>query len=110
MNDERFFTSLAAVTDAARRAPGRAPARAKSRVYSALVTAQASEGPLLDLTATWSAGHGLCVFETLLRLVPAGERVRPNPCRTCHARVLAERLEAAPIYWPHCPYVTFQNR
>jgi hypothetical protein len=28
----------------------------------------------------------------------------------CHARVLAERLEHAPIYWPHCPYVRFQNR
>jgi hypothetical protein len=32
-----------------------------------------------------------------------------NPCRVCHARVLGERLERAPIFWPGCPYSEFHN-
>jgi hypothetical protein len=33
-----------------------------------------------------------------------------NPCQVCHARMLAEHLDNAPIYWPHCPYVKFQEK
>jgi hypothetical protein len=33
-----------------------------------------------------------------------------NPCRVCHARLLAEQFESPPIYWPHCPYVSFRRR
>ena len=108
MNDERFFTGLAADTDALHGT--RAPARLKSRLYSALVAHQAESGPLRSLRATQTAGRPLCVFENLLQIVPAGERVSSmNPCRVCHARVLAEHVESPPIYWPHCPYVTFQR-
>jgi hypothetical protein len=43
-------------------------------------------------------------------MMPAGETLAPmNPCRVCHARVLAERLDWAPIFWPGCPYSEFHN-
>ncbi|MGC1371979.1 MAG: hypothetical protein WA824_07575 [Candidatus Sulfotelmatobacter sp.] len=87
-----------------------APSRLKSRIYSALVRRQAENGPLLSLTETKSAGHGLCVFEECLRIAPTGESAkRLNPCRICHARILAEQMENPPIYWPNCPYVTFKK-
>jgi DNA-directed RNA polymerase specialized sigma24 family protein len=31
-------------------------------------------------------------------------------CRVCHARVLAEHVEEAPIFWKHCPCADFQRR
>ena len=111
MNDDTFFTILAANTDATHGTREHAPARLKSRLYSALIAEQAASGPLLSLAATQAAGRPLCVFETVLRVVPGGERVTSlNPCRVCHARVLAEHLESPPIYWPHCPYVEFRRR
>ena len=111
MNDERFFTMLAAKTDAVQGTGERAPARLKSRLYSALVTEQAASGPLLSLRATQAAGRPLCVFEDLLQVAPGVERVTSmNPCTVCHARVLAEHFESPPIYWPHCPYVAFRRR
>lgn len=82
----------------------------KSRIYSAIVQLQAASGPLLSLSECHAAGHGLCVFEQLVRIAPVGEEVKSmNPCRVCHARLLAERFEDAPIYWPNCPYVGFQD-
>jgi hypothetical protein len=87
-----------------------APSSLKSRTYSALVRLQSSSGPLLGLEECHAAGHGLCVFEQLVRIAPVGERVKEmNPCQICHARVLAEHFDHAPIYWPHCPYVKFQQ-
>ena len=111
MNDERFFTILAANTDARHGAGERAPARLKSRLYTTLIAGQTASGPLLSLPATPAAGRPLCVFENLLQVMPGGERVTSmNPCRVCHARVLAEHFESPPIYWPHCPYVEFRRR
>ena len=56
-------------------------------------------------------GRPLCVFEAVLSGAPAGQRVDSmNPCRVCHARILAEHLESAPIFWPHCPYASFHRR
>jgi hypothetical protein len=111
MNDDQFFTILAANTDAMHGTGERAPARVKSRLYSTLIAGQAASGPLLSLPATHAAGRPLCVFENLLQVVPGGERVTSmNPCRVCHARVLAEHFESPPIYWPHCPYVEFRRR
>lgn len=110
MTDERFFTRLAEKTDEVPEPAERAPSRLKSRIYSALVMEQAASGSLRSLPATRAAGRSLCVFENVLRVVP-DERVRSmNPCRVCHARLLAERFESPPIYWPHCPYVDFQRR
>ncbi len=90
---DKLFTSLvsrqqddgAFDTLAARTAAEPVPPSLKSRIYSALVARQAASGPLLSLPAV-------------------------NCCRVCHARVLAEHMDSAPIYWPRCPYVGFQNR
>jgi len=109
MRDERFFTRLAEKTDTVSGAADRAPARLKSRLYSALVAEQAAAGPLRSLPATKAAGHPLCVFEHVLHVVPNERIVSMNPCRVCHARVLAEHFESPPIYWRHCPYVDFQQ-
>jgi hypothetical protein len=110
MNDDTFFTRLAAKTDALSGESDRAPARVKARLYSALVAAQAAAGPLRSLPATKAAGRQLCVFEHVLQVVPNGRIASMNPCRICHARVLAEHFESPPIYWPHCPYVDFKRR
>jgi hypothetical protein len=88
-----------------------ASSRLKSRIFSALQLEQQESGPLLSLTESHASGGKLCVFEELVRIAPAGESVKQkNPCRICHARVLGEHVENAPIYWPGCPYVRFQNR
>jgi hypothetical protein len=75
-----------------------------------LTLRQAATGPLASLTQTRAAGYGLCFFEDLVRIAPMGEQLKSlNICRVCHARVLAEHLEKAPIYWPNCPYVNFHK-
>jgi len=105
--EEEFFERLA---DAAQLSdePIRAPAKLKSRIYSALMLCEAAAGALASLTECKAAGHGLCVFEELVRITPLGEGAKSlNFCRICHARLLAEGVEKAPIYWPNCPYVKF---
>ncbi len=88
-----------------------APSRLKARLFSALNIAQAESGPLLPLGDCKAAGGRLCVFEEMVRIAPLGERIQSrNCCRACHARVLAENVENAPIWWPGCPYVRFQGR
>jgi hypothetical protein len=92
-------------------AEAKAPSRLKSRIYSALMRHHAASGPLRALPATRAAGRGLCVFESLTSACPTGERVKQaNLCSVCHARVLAEHIEGAPIFWHNCPYADFQNR
>ena len=89
----------------------RAPSRLKSRIYSALLERQREDGPLLSLSEVKAHGRKLCVFEELVQIAPVGEAIKqPNLCRVCHARVLAENIENAPVYWPGCPYAQFQNR
>jgi hypothetical protein len=86
----------------------RAPSRLKSRVYSALVSRMTADGPLEDLVSTKAAGGRLCVFEEAVAALPLGQDLKSaNPCRVCHARVLAERFEHPPIFWPGCPYAHF---
>ena len=108
MTNDRWFEQLAEVTGDVPQE--RAPARLKSKVYSAFVARMAESGPLLDLTDTKKAGGRLCVFENVLTILPVGTDIRSmNPCRICHARVLGERLEHAPIFWPGCPYSDFHQ-
>ena len=109
MNDQRFFETLAETIEAMGADEG-APSPVKARLYSALVVEQATSGPLRTLPVTKAAGHALCVFENVLTMVPNERVAAMNPCRVCHARLLAERFESPPIYWPHCPYVDFQKR
>jgi hypothetical protein len=108
MRDDLWFERLADASDPVKEE--RTPARLKSRIYSALVARMADSGPLLDLPRTDEAGGHLCVFEKALTVLPFGAAVQSmNPCRICHARVLGERMEHAPIFWPGCPYSEFHN-
>ena len=108
MADEVWFRQLADATGFA--GEDRAPAHLKSKVYSLLVASMAQSGPLLDLRDVRDAGGHLCVFEDAIARLPVGARVASmNPCRICHARVLGERLEHAPIFWPGCAYSEFHN-
>jgi hypothetical protein len=92
-------------------APQPTPSRVKSTIYSALIRKQQESGPLQTVSETKAAGSKLCCFEDLVRITPVGEKAEQfNCCSVCHARVLGERVEDAPIWWPHCPYVRFQNR
>ena len=106
-NLERLLSEAEAMGDASRPT---APSRLKSRIYSALMRQHAAGGPLRPLSATHAVGRGLCVFESATRICSPGEGVQQlNLCRVCHARVLGERVEGAPIFWHNCPYVDFQN-
>ncbi len=108
-SDEHLWRTLRELSSA--ESEERAPSRLKSRVYSALVRAQQETGALQSLTQSEAAGHGLCIFEKLVEIAPIGERAKtPFMCWTCHARILAEHMESAPIYWPNCPYAAFQKR
>jgi hypothetical protein len=108
MANDRWFEHLAASTR--HLVPEPAPAKVKSRVYSAVVAHMAASGPLLDLKDTKAAGGHLCVFENAMAILPVGARILSmNPCRVCHARVLGERMESAPIFWPGCPYSAFHK-
>ena len=110
MDRDRFFRTLAREGGAEPESPP-APARLKSQIYSALVARQAASGPLLSLATTKAEGRALCVFESAVCALPVPEGVKTmNPCRVCHARILGERLESAPIFWPHCPYSAFHRR
>jgi len=106
--DDEFMERIASEVELTR--PQVAPSRLKAKVYSALMLRQAESGPLMSLTETHACGHKLCVFEELVRIAPVGEAAKSlNICRVCHARVLAEQIENAPIYWPGCPYVVLKN-
>jgi hypothetical protein len=108
MLDELWFEQLVDMAPIA--SDDRAPAYLKSKVYSSLVMEMAQSGPLLDLQEVKHAGGHLCVFEHAVVMLPVGTDLRSmNPCRICHARVLGERLEHAPIFWPGCPYSEFHN-
>lgn len=103
MASDKWFERLASATNV----ESSAPARLKSRIYSALVNRLSGRGTLLDLKASRSSGRGLCVFETALTKLPGSTAGTCNPCRVCHARMLGEHVETAPIFWPNCPYSEF---
>ena len=104
--EDLFFERLAAKS----RPTGRASARLKSQIYSALMRRAAEVGPLRSLTAVRAAGHRLCVFERSVQVLPLGSKLESlNYCRICHARLLAERLARAPLFWSGCPYAEFHK-
>ncbi|MEO8050378.1 MAG: hypothetical protein ABI833_08200 [Acidobacteriota bacterium] len=88
-------------------APKRASSRLKSRILSTLVSLQQAEGSLRILSESRDHGEQLCVFEHAVAILPSEELQSRNPCAVCHARLLAEHVENAPIYWPGCPYARF---
>jgi hypothetical protein len=106
--EERFLKNVADRVGFA--GPEPAPVRLKAQIYSALVQEQAATGTLMSLTESQASGRKLCIFETLVRIAPVGEPVKClNFCRVCHARILAEHMNNAPIYWSGCPYVEFKK-
>jgi len=108
VSDDLWFEQLVEATG--EMTHERAPARLKSQIYSAVLARMGESGPLLDLMDTKKAGGRLCVFENALTMLPLGTDIRSmNPCRICHARVLGERMEQAPIFWPGCPYAGFHR-
>ena len=64
----------------------------------------------MSLAASRACGAGLCVFEGAVTWIESERLGSMNPCTVCHARVLGERLEHAPIFWPNCPYSDFHTR
>jgi hypothetical protein len=111
ITDDSFFESLARAAEPVDGPLAQTPSRLKAKVYSALLKQESGSGPLLSVSATEESGRALCVFEKAVEVLPVGEGIKSlNFCRICHARVAAEKLENAPIYWPHCPYSEFQNR
>ena len=109
--DDSFFERLSRGAEPVEGELANAPSRLKAKVYSALLLQQTASGPLLSVSATEASGRSLCVFEKAVEVLPVGEGIKGlNFCRVCHARVAAEKMENAPIYWPHCPYSGFQNR
>jgi hypothetical protein len=81
-----------------------ASSRLKSRILSKLLALQQAEGPLRILSESRDAGEQLCFFEHIVASLPSGHLQSKNPCAVCHARVLGETVEHAPIFWPGCPY------
>jgi hypothetical protein len=107
MNDESVFQKLAQANPGE---PSRAPASLKARLYTRLIHAQQESGALATVTDTKLAGRGLCVFEELVQITPVGAPLKSKfYCDVCHARVLAERMDNPPIWWPHCPYAQFKH-
>lgn len=88
--------------------PG-ASSRQKSKLYSRMIATQELTGPLVQLGATQEQGRGLCVFEQIMALAPGTALQEYQYCKICHARVLGESVENAPIFWPNCPYAEFQT-
>ena len=87
--------------------PERASSRLKSKILSKLIDLEQQEGPLRILSESRDQGEHLCVFEHAVALLPSDDLQSRNPCAVCHARVLGERVENAPIFWPGCAYSRF---
>jgi len=104
--DDTFERIADLAEETAKRQPARAPSKLKSRIYSAMIERQEETGPLRVLSETKADGRGLCVFEDTVR-IPQLKSFQY--CKVCHARVLAEKFEKAPIWWPNCPYAEFQG-
>ena len=110
MPESNFDMQFSALLSEAGPYEERAPSSLKARLYSALVRKQQESGPLASLQATALAGHPICVFEKLVQIAPVSEKAKsPFFCQVCHARVLSEHFDNAPIFWPGCPYVKFKE-
>jgi len=107
MNNDKLFEDLAAAFP---EPAGRTPASLQARLYTALVREQAASGPLAALGESKASGRGLCVFEELVHISPAGQKAQQAfYCSVCHARILAEHFDNPPIWWPNCPYAEFKK-
>jgi len=103
--DDKWDELLTASADASS-APA-VSSRLKSRLLSQLVRLEQAQGPLRILSDNKMLGDTLCVFEEIIAAMPSSDLQSRYPCNVCHARVVAERVEKAPIYWPGCPYARY---
>ncbi|MSV34766.1 MAG: hypothetical protein EXQ47_04110 [Bryobacterales bacterium] len=88
-------------------APVHISSRLQSRIFSKLIQLEQEQGALRVLSESRAAGERLCIFETVVAALPSDDLQSRNPCAVCHARILGERVEQAPIFWPGCPYAKF---
>jgi hypothetical protein len=108
--EEELFETMAERAGDPEAGPLLAPARLKARIYSALIKRQQESGPLRSLAETKAGGAKLCIFEEAWTLAALGDEMKClNLCRVCHARLLAEKMYKAPIYWSGCPYADFHK-
>jgi hypothetical protein len=106
-NDDQVFSRLFSNVEGVDEHP---PSSLTARLYSAIIREQSTSGSLASLDASVANGYGICVFEKLVQIAPIGEAAKsPFFCHVCHARVLAERFDNPPIFWPNCPYVAFKR-
>jgi len=106
--EERRFREL--LSEAQIEIGGRASSSLKARLYTTLIHEQQKSGPLTSLDETVKAGYDICIFEKLVQIAPVNEQAKSHFfCQVCHARVLGEIFDHAPIYWPDCPYVAFKK-
>lgn len=107
MVNDLLFEALAEAIDLG---PSRASSRLKSRIYSALMGAEAAQGSLASLDECQKYGRELCLWERLIQITPAPAKMKSlNHCHFCHARLLGEHVEGAPLSWRGCPYAAFQK-
>lgn len=104
---ERKMNELVRLAETSAAEPHGASSRLKSRIFSKLIDAQQEQAPLRILSESRGAGAALCVFEHAVALLPSDDLQAKNPCAVCHARVLGEHVERAPIFWPGCPYARY---
>jgi hypothetical protein len=110
MPESDFEMQLTALLSEATEGAERAPASLRARLYSALIRKQQESGPLATLDDSISAGHKICVFERLVQISPVNDNTKSRFfCEFCHARILAEHFDNAPIFWAGCPYVKFRE-
>ncbi len=101
-----MIDDILSAAEASGNAPERASSRLKSRILSRLIALEQAEGPLRILSESKASGERLCVFEEAVALLPEELQSR-NLCAVCHARIMGERVENAPIYWSGCAYTRF---
>lgn len=109
---EDWFERLAEATASEPSAsePGKVSSRLKSRIFSAIMSAETAQGPLASLSSCGEHGRELCLWERLIQISPAPEAIKSlNHCYFCHARLMAEHFEGAPLPWRGCPYAAFQK-
>ena len=102
MDDERWLERVAAATDFdADRAGARAGAAQGAHLFRAREPPGADRSPPHAWVRRRQPAADCACSKQPSPCCPSADRIGSmNPCRVCHARVLAERLDDAPIFWP----------
>ena len=98
--DDGEIQRILRVSETEAEMPVRVSSRLQSRIFSKLIQLEQEQGPLRVLSESRAAGERLCIFETVVAALPGDDLQSRNPCAVCHARILGEWVEQAPIFWP----------